>query len=210
MSILVKDLIERGHLKSERIIEAFRQIDRAEFVPADMAGQAYEDIALPIGYGQTISQPLTVAFMLELLDPQEGQNILDVGSGSGWTTALLAHIVGASGRVTAMEKVEGLCEFGKKNVAKFGFIKKNIVEFYCISAEKGFERNAPYDRILVSADTKEIPEVFKNQLAVGGKMVIPVSDSICLVEKRGQDKLHVEEFPGFAFVPFVKDTKGGA
>lgn len=207
MNTLIRDLEKRGYLKSEKIIEAFKKIDRAEFVPEDMAGQAYVDAALPIGYGQTISQPLTVAFMLEQLDPQEGQNILDIGSGSGWTTALLSSIVGSDGRVTAMEKIKGLCEFGKKNVAKFGFVKKGIAEFHCVSAENGFEKNAPYDRILVSASAEEIPQALKGQLVVGGRIVMPVSGSIWLAEKRGENDFHIEKFPGFAFVPFVKDVQ---
>lgn len=207
MNRLTQDLISRGFLKSDAIIDAFNKIDRKDFVPDDLSSQAHFDVALPIGFSQTISQPLTVAFMLELLDLRRGQNILDVGSGSGWTTALLAHVVGEDGKVTAMEKIKQLCEFGKKNVAKYNFTRKGIVDFYCISAEDGFESNAPYDRILVSAAAKEIPEAFKKQLKVGGRMVMPVSDSIWLVEKSGEDVFKIEKFSGFAFVPFVKDSE---
>lgn len=207
MSDLVDNLIKKKYLRSERIINAFNDIKRKEFIPEDLQGQADSDIALPIGYGQTISQPMTVAFMLELLDPKEGDNVLDAGSGSGWTTALLAHIVGKNGKITAIEKIKGLCKFGENNVKKFNFIKNGIVEFYAMSAENGFEKNAPYDRILVSAAVSEIPESFKKQLTKGGKMVIPVSNSICLVEKKNENDFVIEKFPGFVFVPFVKNTK---
>ena len=204
MSRLVNDLIRNGYLRTDNIIDAFSKIHRIEFVPSDLEGQAEANIPLPIGYGQTISQPLTVAFMLELLDPQSGQNILDIGSGSGWTTALLAHIVGAAGRVTAIEVIAELCEYGEKNVNKFSFIKKGVAHFHCQSAEKGFEKNAPYDRILVSASVDEIPVALKEQLMVGGKMVIPVRNEIWFIEKKGSDDLAIEKFSGFAFVPFIE------
>lgn len=205
MSQLINDLIRNGYLRSDSVIDAFSHVQRIEFIPDDLASRAEANIPLPIGYGQTISQPLVVAFMLELLDIKSGQNILDVGSGSGWTTGLLAHIVGENGRVTAMEKIKELCEFGKKNVEKYNFIKKGIVEFYCESAENGFPKNAPYDRILVSAVAGDIPAEFKKQLNIGGKMVIPVANSIWYVEKTGDDEFQIEKFPGFEFVPFVKN-----
>ena len=205
MNQLVNDLIRNGYLRSDNVIDAFSHVQRIEFVPDDLASHAEVNIPLPIGHGQTISQPLVVAFMLELLDVQKGQNILDVGSGSGWTTGLLAHIVGENGNVTAMEKIKELYEFGKKNVEKYDFIKKGIVEFYCESAEKGFPKNAPYDRILVSAAVEEIPSELKKQLNIGGKMVIPVTSSIWYIEKTGDDEFQVEKFSGFELVPFVKN-----
>ena len=203
MSRLVNNLIRDGYLRSDNIIDAFSRIHRIEFIPEDLHAQSEANIPLPIGHGQTISQPLTVAFMLELLDPQKGQNILDIGSGSGWTTALLAFIVGSLGKVTAMEKIKELCEFGKKNLQKYGFIKNGIAEVYCRSAQDGFEKNAPYDRILVSATVSEIPEILKKQLSKGGKMVIPVRNEIWYVEKKATDDYYIEKFPGFVFVPFV-------
>lgn len=206
MSRLVNNLIRDGYLKSDSIIDAFSKIPRTEFVSEDLIGQADADIPLPIGFGQTISQPATVAFMFELLDPAKGQRILDVGSGSGWTTALLAQIVGETGHVIAMEKLDKLCEFGKNNVKKFNFLQKGIVEFHCKSAEKGCMEKAPFDRILVSASVEEIPSVFKEQLAIGGKMVIPVNNQIWFVEKKANDDFYIEKFPGFSFVPFVIKT----
>lgn len=203
MSRLINDLIRTGYLRSDNIIDAFSEIHRIEFVPSDLEGQAEANIPLPIGFGQTISQPLTVAFMLELLEPQCGQNILDIGSGSGWTTALLSHIVGEKGSVTAIEVIKELCEYGEKNVNKFSFIKKGIAQFHCQSAENGFEKNAPYDRILVSASVDEIPKELERQLAIGGKMVIPVRNEIWFMEKNGPDSFKIEKFAGFAFVPFI-------
>lgn len=207
MSRLVNNLIHSGYLCTDLIIDAFSQMHRIEFVPEDLESTADADIPLPIGHGQTISQPATVALMMELLDPQPGQNILDVGSGSGWTTALLSYIVGSKGHVTAIERIEDLCGKGRKNVAKFGFIKNGIAEFYCGDGSIGYEKNAPYDRILVSAMTKDIPKNLKKQLKVGGKMVIPVHNDIWFVEKKSEDDFYKEEYPGFSFVPLIEEGR---
>lgn len=202
---LIDDLIRDGYLKSSRIIEAFLKINRIDFVSRELESEAYENVALPIGYGQTISQPLTVAFMLELLDPRSGQKILDLGSGSGWTTALLAEIVGEKGKVIAIERIIELAEFGRKNIEKYGFIKKGIVEMRLADGSIGFSAASPYDRILVSASASAIPSELKKQMKIGGKMVIPVKNSIVYVEKKGEDEFFEKEFPGFSFVPLVTE-----
>lgn len=205
MSKLVNDLIKDGYLKTDLIIDAFSNVHRMEFVPKDLEREAEANIPLPIGYGQTISQPLTVAIMLELLGPKAGENILDVGSGSGWTTALLAHIVGPQGKVIALERLPELYELGKKNIDKFGFIKNGIAEIYNTDGNQGFPKHAPYDHILVSAMAKEIPTALKEQLKVGGSMVIPVHNDIWFLEKKGENDFYKEEYPGFSFVPLVKE-----
>lgn len=203
MSRLVNDLIRNGYLKTDAIIDAFSEIGRIEFVRDEFEKDSEADIPFPIGSGQTISQPLTVAFMFELLDPQKGQNILDIGSGSGWTTALLSYIVGSRGKVTALERISELCEWGKQNADKFKFVSDRIAEFYCVDGSEGFPKNAPYDRILVSAMAENIPENLKKQLKIGGKMVIPVHNDIWYLEKKGENDFYKEEYPGFSFVPLV-------
>jgi len=205
MSKLINSLIKQGYLKSDILIEAFLNVERKEFLPEELEGQSEANIALPIGCGQTISQPLTVAFMLELLDPQAGQKILDIGSGSGWTTALLSFVVGEKGKVVALERIKELVAFGKKNVQKFGFCEKGIAEFYEVNGVKGFSQEAPFDRILVSASVKEIPPALKEQLKIGGKLVIPVNRSLYCLEKKEENNFHEERFPGFEFVPFIED-----
>lgn len=207
MSRLVNNLIRDGYLKTSSIIDAFSEMHRIEFVQSEFEGIADANIPLPIGHGQTISQPMTVAIMMELLDPQKDQNILDVGSGSGWTTAILSYIVGSNGKVTAMERIPELCELGKKNVDKFKYAKKGIAEFHSGDGSQGYPHNAPYDRILVSAVTEEIPKALKDQLKIGGKIVIPVHNDIWYLKKNGDDDFYKEEYPGFSFVPLVEENK---
>ena len=226
MADLIDVLIQDGWLKTPRIIEAFRAVKRLDFMPEDMRNLAELNEALPIGYGQTISQPLVVAFMLELLAPEPGQKILDIGAGSGWTTALLAYIVGDErnksdrghkgykGKVIAIELIPELKEFGEKNVAKYNFlaphrtrsgagIEKGIVEFLCADGSRGYPKEAPFDRILASASASEVPRAWKEQLKIGGRIVTPIRSSIWLFVKKGEEQFDETEYPGFAFVPFV-------
>ena len=205
---LVDELIKEGWLRTPEIIEAFRKIKRQDFLPAGVENLADINEAFAIGSGQTISQPLTVAFMLELLQPKPGDKILDVGAGSGWTTALLAHIVSQRGKVVAVEIVPELYEFGRKNAEKYNFIEKGIVDFICGDGSKGFKKSAPYDKILVSAASSDsVPPELKGQLKIGGRLVIPIKNSIWLFIKKSADDFEQKEYPGFVFVPLVRPDK---
>ena len=202
--------MEEGILKTPSIIEAFEKVDRKDFVPEELKDKAYLNTPLPIGYGQTISQPLTVAFMLELLQPEKGNKILEVGSGSGWQTALLAHIVSVGGKIIAVELIPELMAFGRKNAAKYGFIKNKTVEFHSFNATKGMQEEAPFDRIISAASGHDLPIAWKEQLKVGGRIVAPVKDAINLLVKKGPSAGEVGEtefeesvYPGFAFVPLI-------
>lgn len=194
---LVDSLVRRRILKSPQLITAFEKADRLWFVPKSFERQAYYDGPLPIGFDQTISQPTTVAMMLEMLEPQKGQKILDIGSGSGWTTALLASVVGKDGRVIGTEKVTGLVELGRENLAKLNLPQAEIFQ----SDERlGWAQEAQYDRILVSASAEQMPETLFWQLKMGGKMVVPVQNSIFVVQKTLAGIIQ-REHAGFAFVP---------
>ena len=199
----IQKLIKQEWLKSPSIIQAFQKIKRQDFLPEDMKRMADLDRALPIGFGQTISQPLVVAFMLEQLDPKPGHKILDIGSGSGWTSALLAEIVGPKGKVIAIEIVPGLKEFGEKNTSKYNFIKKGIVEFICGDGSKGYAKEAKFDRILASASGRELPLAWKEQLKIKGKIVAPIGTSIWTFIKKSKNSFEEIEHPGFAFVPLI-------
>ena len=201
---LIDSLIEGGWLKTPRIIEAFQKIKRVDFLPDDMKDLAELNEALPIGYGQTISQPLVVAFMIEQLEPKEGDKILDIGSGSGWTTALLAEIVGPKGKIIAIDIIPELVEFGKNNVAKYNFIEKGRVLFICADGSKGYKKEAPYDRILASAAVQtEVPQAWREELKIEGRIVTPIGSSIWLFIKKSEKDFDQIEYPGFAFVPLI-------
>jgi len=200
---LVERLIKDGWLKSPKIIDAFKDVKRVDFLPEDLKDSAELNTALPISYGQTISQPLVVAFMIEQLNPKEGDKVLDIGSGSGWTTALLSHIVGLKGKVIAIELVPELKEFGEKNVSKYNFVDKGIAEFICADGSKGYKKEQPYNNILASASAQRLPMVWKEELKVGGRIVTPIGSSIWVFIKKSKDDFEELEYPGFAFVPLI-------
>jgi len=202
---LIDNLIKEGWLKTPQIIEAFRKIKRADFMPENMKDSAEVDEAMLIGQGQTISQPKVVAFMLELLEPKAGEKILDVGSGSGWTSALLSEIVGDKGRVVSLELIPELKEFGEKNAAKYGFVEKGTAQFICCDGSKGYEEESPFDKILASAAARRVPEAWKKQLKVGGRIVAPINSSIWLFVKKSENEMEEKEYPGFIFVPLIEE-----
>ena len=200
---LIDSLIKENWLKTPRIIRAFRKIKREDFMPDDIRALAEINEAMPIGYSQTISQPLTVAFMMEQLQPEIGNKILDIGSGSGWTTALLSEITGRKGRVVAIEIISELKKFGEKNVSKYGFTRKGIAKFIKTNGSLGYKKEAPYDRILASASASKIPQAWKSQLKIGGRIVAPIRESIWVLEKKSEKKFKTTKYPGFIFVPLV-------
>lgn len=202
--ILIQKLIEDGYLKTPAIIEAFKAIDRKDFVPMERQNEAYANYPLPIGFNQTISQPLTVAFMLELLDVKPGEKILEIGAGSGWQTALLSFLAGDNGKVIALEIIPELKTMADVNVAKYDFIEKGIVSIFLSDGSKGYPSEAPYDRIIAAAAGNEIPTAWKEQLKVNGRIVAPVKQSIVVLDKISSDEFKQRDYFGFSFVPLVK------
>jgi len=179
---------------------AFAAAPREEFLPPDQRERASYDGPLDIGHGQTSSQPRTVAAMLRLLAVRPGDRVLDVGSGSGWTTVLLAHLTGPAGEVVGVEKVPELVAFGSANLARQRLPWARIV-----TAEPdvlGVPDHAPYDRVLVSAEARRLPGALVEQLAPDGRMVLPVSGTMLLVEQRAGEPL-VTRHGGYRFVPLV-------
>lgn len=191
-------------------------------MPENLREKAYIDAPLPIGQEQTISQPLTVAFMMELLQPEPGDKILDIGYGSGWTTALLAEMVSSpvvissearnlkdlqEGKVFAIERIKDLSEFGRNNVAKYNFVKEGRAEMKCGDGTKGWPKNALFDKIIAGASGEKLPEAWKKQLKVGGRIVVPIKNSVWLFIKKSENEFEEIEYPGFMFVPLIEDKK---
>ncbi|OHA08450.1 MAG: hypothetical protein A3A44_00895 [Candidatus Sungbacteria bacterium RIFCSPLOWO2_01_FULL_60_25] len=208
---LIASLRAKGVLKSARIARAFGRVDRKDFVPAEFVERAYDDTALPIGEGQTISQPYTVVFMLELLAPEASERIVDVGYGSGWQTALLAELVGKRGRVYAIELLPNRCASGKANVEKYPALASRV-DFYCENAAPGLPAVARevggFDGIIAAAEVREVPPAWREQLKIGGRLVYPRASSIFREVKKADGAFDAKEYAGFAFVPFVEGGAG--
>ncbi len=202
-SVLVQNLINKGILKSQKNINAMRSVDRKDFVMESEKENAYTDYPLPIHCGQTITRPSQMAFILEFLDIQKGEKVLEVGSGSGWGTAILAELVGKTGQVWGIEIKPELVEFGIKNLQKYNFTQVNLLQ---AGSTYGLPKHAPYDKIIISASGDKLEEAFFNQLKIGGKMTIPIKDKLVLLTKQSENEYKTKSFKGFVFVPLIKPT----
>jgi protein-L-isoaspartate(D-aspartate) O-methyltransferase len=196
---LVNILKGKG-ITNERVLEAFKKVERHLFVPDVMKHHAYKDVALPIGYGQTISQPYTVAYMTQALDAPVNSKILEIGTGSGYQAAIM-YAMGA--RVFTIER-----NYDLYNHALSVFDKMNYkIASRCSDGTIGWEEFSPYDGIIVTAGGPTVPVSLKKQLAVGGKLVIPVGDkqiqTLNIITKESEDNFTTREVPYFAFVPLI-------
>lgn len=199
---LVESFVNMGILRTPRIIKAFLSCPRHLFVPDKYLKHAYEDIPLPTFNGQTISQPYTMAVMLEALNPSSGDKVLDIGSGTGWTTCLLAEIVGKKGLVVGIELNPKLAEFSKENIRKTQL--KNI-EIICGDGKKGYPKEAPYNCVLINAACNNVPEMVVEQVKIGGKIVAPINSipfqEMVLFHKLSSGELTRINLGNYVFVP---------
>ncbi|WP_166823429.1 protein-L-isoaspartate O-methyltransferase family protein [Brevibacterium limosum] len=197
----------------DRIAEAFARVPREPFLPTAERQNASANAPLSIGHGQTNSQPSTVADMLRLLDPQPGDTVLDLGSGSGWTSMLLAVLVGPTGRVLGVERHPELVESSQAAVEAVtaeitdGTPIAEAAIHEAIPGSLGLPSEGPFDRILVSAGAESLPDELVDQLAVGGTMVIPVAGEMLRVVREGReaDELTITRHGLYRFVPLISE-----
>ncbi|HET6625811.1 MAG TPA: protein-L-isoaspartate O-methyltransferase [Nocardioidaceae bacterium] len=184
----------------DRVREAFETVRRTDFLPPEQRGFAAQDKAITIGYQQTNSQPTTVANMLALLEVEPGHRVLDVGCGSGWTTALLGTLVGPTGEVCGVELVPELVGWGQENLAGYPMSWVSISQ--AVKGTLGLPDRAPFDRILVSAEADSLPASLVDQLAPDAVMVVPVAGRMTRV-RRTPDGTDVEQHGTYSFVPLI-------
>ena len=197
---LIMELRREG-ITSTRVLSALERVPREKFLPASFADQAYENIALPIGHGQTISQPLVVAFMTEKLEVGERMKVLEIGTGSGYQAAVLAPLCR---RLYTVERQRALLREAEKRFAELGL--NNVVTRYG-DGSKGWPEQAPFDRIIVTAAAPDVPPLLLEQLAVGGLMVLPLGfdffDQEIVRVRRTEEGQETENLMGVRFVPLV-------
>jgi protein-L-isoaspartate(D-aspartate) O-methyltransferase len=195
-------LIEKlsSEIKDKRVLAAMSRIPREKFIPPGIRYQAYEDAPLPIGWNQTISQPYIIALMTEALAINDGEKVLEIGTGSGYQTAILAEL---AGWVVTVERIAALADSAEKVLNSLGYTN---IEFHLAEETLGWEKGAPYDAIMVTAGAPNVPDDLLAQLAVGGRMVIPVGSryvqELCKVTKH-VNRNQLQKLGGCRFVSLI-------
>jgi protein-L-isoaspartate(D-aspartate) O-methyltransferase len=197
---MVERQIEARGIRNPRVLAAMREIPRHHFIPSAFDQPAYDDNPLPIGNGQTISQPYIVALMTELLRPEASDNVLEIGAGSGYQAAILSRLVQ---RLTTIERISAVAILARKNLNSLGIQNVEVIEG---DGTQGYPQNAPYNGIMVTAATPEIPKTLIDQLAEGGRLVAPVGgrdlQELMTLEKQG-DRMIPGYHGGVRFVPLI-------
>jgi len=197
---IIKNWVSSGIIKDKKVIDAFRKIPREDFIEKRKE-ESYGDYPLPIGEGQTISQPTTVAIMTQALELQKGHKVLEVGAGSGYQAAIISEIIGPEGKVISTEIIPELAKLAQNNVKKLELKNVEVIHY---DGSKGYSKEAPYDRIIVAAASPAIPKPLISQLKEGGVIVVPVGNMLEQVMIKGRKykgKLIEESLGDFMFVP---------
>ena len=203
---LVKKLLSHGYIKKEKVRKAMEAVPREEFLPSQNRSYAYADQPLPIGEGQTISAPHMVAMICEKLDLEEGMKVLEIGTGFGYNAAVISEVMEKKGHVYSIERIESLAKLAKENLERTGYADN--VTVIVGDGTIGYEKEAPYDRIYGTASAPYVPEPLKEQLKVGGKLLIPVGeqsyfqDLVCVI-KKSENEFKQKSLGGVAFVPMI-------
>ncbi|MBI1936300.1 protein-L-isoaspartate O-methyltransferase [Candidatus Woesearchaeota archaeon] len=198
---LIEKWTSSGIVKDKRVIGAFKKIPREIFVPEDKMDEAYGDYPVSIGKGQTISQPSTVVIMTEALEIKEGDKILEVGTGSGYHAAIISCLIGNKGKLVSTEIIPELAKLAQKNIKKLKIKNIKIIEH---DGSEGYENEAPYDKIVITAACPKIPNPLINQLKENGIIVAPVGDmneQLMIKGTKKNGKLAEEKMGNFIFVP---------
>jgi protein-L-isoaspartate(D-aspartate) O-methyltransferase len=192
------ETIKSYGIRDQKILGAFESVPRHQFIPEYDLDEAYRDSPLPLKSGQSISQPYTVAFMLEALELGQGQSVLEIGSGSGWSAALIKHIVG-DGRVITIERIADLAMFARENLKRAGL----DVEVINDDGSFGYPEKGPYDRIVIAAACPGFPLPLVAQLKEDGLIVAPVGElsQKMMKGRKKQGSLFTEDLGRFSFVP---------
>lgn len=201
LQMVDQQLAARG-IEDERVLAAMRAVPREAFVPEAFQDQAYADGPLPIGSGQTISQPYIVALMCEALKLAGGERVLEIGTGSGYAAAVLGHL---AARVDSVERLPELAERAAFQLRELGLEQVHV---HCADGSLGWSEGAPYDAIVVAAGGPSVPEALKAQLAPGGRLVMPVESGkgwqeLMRVTRVGENDFNSEELGDVAFVPLI-------
>ena len=187
---------------SDKVLGAVSKVDRENFVPESLRRRAYDNTALPIGKGQTISQPYTVAFMIDLLGLEKGDKVLEIGSGSGYNAAVMSKLIGTDGSIFSVERIDYLVEYARK-----ALLAENVENVEVIEGDgrDGYIKESPYDRIIVTAAAEKVPEKLLDQLKEGQVMVIPLNKNGYQEMTRivKQDPLKITRHGEFRFVKLV-------
>ena len=199
LQMVETQLVRRG-INQQAVLDAMRKVPRHEFVPPDMADSAYNDCPLPVGEGQTISQPYMVALMTESLNLRGGEKVLEIGTGSGYQVALLAEI---AEEVYTVERFEALSGRAEEVLRSLGYTN---VHFKVGDGSEGWVEFSPYDGIIVTAGSPGVPRPLKEQLSEGGRLVIPAgsyySQSLLVIRKSG-GRFSEKDVCGCVFVPMI-------
>ena len=205
-NLLARQLTERKEypISDEKVLQAIRMIPRHLFLDSIFEEKAYQDIAFPIGAGQTISRPHTVAFQTELLQVSAGKKVLEIGTGSGYQSAVL---VALNVELYTIERQQELFKKTKLLLDKMGYMPRKMIFG---DGYKGYVEQAPYDRILVTAGAPEVPKELLSQLKVGGRLVIPIgrgAQIMTVFVRLSPTEFSKEEYGTFGFVPMLEDTQ---
>jgi len=203
-AMVATQIAARG-VRSPKVLDAMRAVPREAFVPEHMKKLAYQDSPLPIGAGQTISQPHVVALMIEALDLKGGENVLEVGGGSGYAAAVLGQI---ARQVCSIERIEKLAQSAKETLASLGY---DNVEMRYADGTRGCSDRAPFDAIVVAAGTPEVPYALKQQLKIGGRLVIPLGRNdhfqhLVRITRVSEDEYDEVDLAPVRFVPLIAET----